>query len=172
MRKRVAAGLATLCLVVSACGSSSPTSDEKGMVATSYTYSPTRAQKPACVKVGKAITLPPGFPRRFPFPRGTYLDKTKPLMFKNQIGIYGYVPSSSFVSTVNFFKNQVPKQGFKRIDFEVDSPNDSEGRYQGYGKIGAWSLRSLPDCKGFMAFSASAEPVSNGPLPTVTPDTQ
>ncbi len=169
MRKRELAGLGVVCLVVSGCGGSSASSNGT-RTATSYTYSPAKAQRPTCVKVGKAITLPSGFPARFPFPRGTYLDKTKPLIFKNQIGIYGYVPSASFVATVNFFKNQVPKQGFKRIDFEVDSPNDSEGRYQGFGKIGAWALRSLPDCKGFMAFSASAEPMSNGALPTVTPD--
>lgn len=123
------------------------------------------------MKVGKAIALPAGFPRQFPFPHGTYLDKTRPLMFKHQIGIYGYVPSPSFATTVNFFKNQVPKQGFKRLDFEVDSPNDSEGRYQGFGKIGAWALRSLPQCTGFMAFSASSEPVGSGALPTNTRDT-
>lgn len=171
MRKRGLAGLAVVCLVVSGCGGSS-TSSSGTATATTYAYSPAGAQKPGCVKVGKAITLPAGFPSRFPFPRGTYLDKTKPLIFKNQIGIYGYVPSQSFVATVNFFKNQVPKQGFKRIDFEVDSPNDSEGRYQGFGKVGAWALRSLPDCKGFMAFSASAEPASNAALPTVTPDNE
>jgi hypothetical protein len=171
MRKNVLAGLGVVCLVVSGCGGSSTTPSGKS-TPTTYTYSPARAQKPTCVKVGKAIALPSGFPRQFPFPPGTYLDSAKPLIFKNQIGIYGYVPSQSFVATVNFFKNQVPKQGFKRIDFEVDSPNDSEGRYRGFGKIGAWALRSLPDCKGFMAFSASAEPVSNGPLPTVTPDNE
>ena len=168
MRKRVVTGLGIVSLVVSGCGSSTQSPVGPGTLSND-TYSPITAQKPACEKVGKAIVLPRTFPRRFPFPKGTYLYGTKPLLFKNQIGIYGYVPSPSFATTVNFFKDQVPKQGFKRIDFEGDSPNDSEGRYEGFGKIGAWALRSLPTCKGFMAFSASSEPISNGPLPTVTP---
>jgi hypothetical protein len=173
MRKWVCAGLAVLCLLISGCGTSS-SSGRQGATSgkTTYTYAAGSAQKPPCVAVRKAIALPAGFPRQFPFPRGTYLYKTKPLIFKHQIGIYGYVPSPSFATTVNFFKNQVPKQGFKRLDFEVDTPNDSEGRYQGFGKIGAWALRALPACKGFMAFSASAEPIGAGPLPTNTPDTK
>lgn len=174
MRKGLCAGLGIVCLLVSACGASGSLVKTKktpgAATVASLAYAPAAAKRPPCAGAGKAIALPKGFPYQFPFPRGTYLNKSKPLMFKHQIGIYGYVPSPSFAVTVNFFKNEVPKQGFKRLDFEVDSPNDSEGRYQGYGKIGAWQLRSLPNCKGFMAFSASAEPVGAGPLPTNTPD--
>lgn len=65
---------------------------------------------------------------------------------------------ASCAATVNLFKRQVPKQGFKLLDFEVDSPNDSEGTDRGYGKIGRWQLRSLPGCPRAMSFAASAEP--------------
>lgn len=165
-------GLGVLCLLISGCGTSgSSGAQSKSSGSGDYRYDLSAARQPSCVKVGKAIALPAGFPRQFPFPHGTYLYKTKPLIFKHQIGIYGYVPSPSFATTVNFFKNQVPKQGFKRLDFEVDTPHDSEGRYQGFGKIGAWALRALPACKGFMDFSASAEPVGAGPLPTNTAKT-
>jgi hypothetical protein len=122
-----------------------------------YLYQPKLARVAPCAHAGKAIALPKAFPARFPFPRGTAINRTKPLL-KGQIGIYGYVPSTGFVATVNFFKREVVRAGFKLVGFEVDSPNDSEGTYRGYGKIGRWQLRSLPGCTKAMAFSASSEP--------------
>lgn len=110
----------------------------------------------ACAHAGKPIALPGTFSILFPFPRGTTILRTKPLL-KGQIGIYGFVPSSGFVSTVNFFKREVVRAGFKLVGFEVDAPNDSEGTYRGHGKIGRWQLRSLPGCVKAMAFSASSE---------------
>jgi hypothetical protein len=123
-----------------------------------YSYGPKQARVVTCAHAGKPIALPAAFPAQFPFPRGTTIDQTKPLL-KGQIGIYGYVPSGGFVSTVNFFKREVVRAGFKLVGFEVDSPNDSEGTYRGHGKIGRWQLRSLPGCSKAMAFSASSEPV-------------
>ncbi|HEX6510608.1 MAG TPA: hypothetical protein VF221_23510 [Chloroflexota bacterium] len=123
-----------------------------------YQYSPSTAKVAACAHAGKAIALPAEFPRAFPFPRGTVIDRTKPLL-KGQIGIYGYVPSAGFASTVTFFRREVPRAGFKLLGFEVDAPNDSEGTYQGRGKIGRWQLRSLPACRAAMSFAASAEAV-------------
>jgi hypothetical protein len=127
--------------------------------ASRYPYVPRQAKVAACAHAGRAIALPAAFPSRFPFPRGTILDHTKPLL-KRQIGVYGYVPSRNFVSTVTFFRREVVRAGFTLIGFEVDSPNDSEGTYRGYGKVGRWQLRSLPGCAAAMAFSASAEPIS------------
>jgi hypothetical protein len=134
--------------LLAGCGSSA---------SNSYRYVPAAAKIPSCAHAGKAIALPSAFPHQFPFPAGTDIDATHPL-FTHQIGIYGFVPSHTFAETVNFFKNQVPKQGFKLVDFEVDSPNDSEGTYQGHGKLGRWQLRSMPSCKGAMIFSVSSEP--------------
>jgi hypothetical protein len=144
MGSRHSALLFTQC--VSAAGSSQ------------YPYMPRQAKVAVCAHAGRAIALPAAFPPQFPFPRGTILDHTKPLL-KRQIGVYGYVPSTNFVATVTFFRREVVRAGFALIGFEVDSPNDSEGTYRGYGKIGRWQLRSLPGCATAMAFSASAEPV-------------
>lgn len=117
---------------------------------------PLRAQERA--RAGKPIRLPAAFPRQFPFLPGTDIDATHPLLTKQQIGIYGYVPSRSFASTVNFYKVQVPRRGFRLVYLEVDSPNDSEGTYQGHGSVGRWQLQSLPGCSRAMRFSVSAEP--------------
>lgn len=134
------------------CGESSSASHPAG-----YTYDPSAAKIAACAHAGKPIALPAAFPRAFPFPHGTDIDATRHLL-KGQIGIYGFVPSTGFADTVNFFKTRVPKAGFKLVSFEVDSPNDSEGTYQGDGKVGRWQLRSLPGCPRAMSFAASAEP--------------
>jgi hypothetical protein len=123
-----------------------------------YPYLPRQANVAACAHAGHAIALPRSFPAQFPFPRGTVINHTKPLL-KGQIGVYGYVPSRTFTSTVTFFRREVVRAGFTLIGFEVDSPNDSEGTYRGYGKVGRWQLRSLPGCASAMAFSASVEPV-------------
>ena len=144
----IAAAIATLLFTQSVSAAGSPR----------YPYLPRQANVAACAHAGHAIALPALFPTRFPFPRGTVINHTKPLL-KGQIGVYGYVPSRTFASTVNFFRREVVRAGFTLIGFEVDSPNDSEGTYRGYGKIGRWQLRSLPGCASAMAFSASAEPV-------------
>ncbi len=122
-----------------------------------YPYVPRQSKVAACAHAGPAIALPAAFPTQFPFPRGTIINHTKPLL-KRQIGIYGFVPSRNFTSTVTFFRREVVRAGFALIGFEVDSPNDSEGTYRGYGKVGRWQLRSLPGCAAAMAFSASSEP--------------
>jgi hypothetical protein len=122
-------------------------------------YNPHKAAVAACAHAGRPIPLPAAFPGQFPFPPGTVLDRTAQLnAAKHQIGIYGFVPSSSFPSTVNFFKRMVVAKGFKRLYFEVDSPHDSEGTYKGFGKVGVWRLEALPGCPKAMNFSASAEP--------------
>lgn len=155
------AALVALALLPAGCGkSTSAPSNAAGNSTPAYTYAPSAAKVPACTKAGKAIPLPKKFPHQFPFPRGTLIESTKPLILKQQIGIYGYVPSKGFAPTVTFFKTQVPKHGFKRLDFEVDEPNDSEGVYRGFGTIGRWKLASIPGCKGAMRFSASAQPIS------------
>lgn len=113
-----------------------------------------------CAHAGKPIPLPASFPKQFPFPPGTVIDRTAKLhAAKGQIGIYGFVPSSSFASTVNFFKTLVVSKGFKRLYFEADSPHDSEGTYKGFGKIGVWRLAAIAGCPKAMNFQASAEPV-------------
>lgn len=141
-----------LVLALVGCGSASPSH------LAGYRYAPNGANVPPCAHAGKPIKLPATFPRRFPFLPGTDIDATHPLLTKQQIGIYGYVPSHGFASTVNFYKDQVPKRGFKLIYFEVDSPNDSEGTYQGHGSVGRWQLQSTPGCPRAMRFSVSAEP--------------
>lgn len=166
MVKRVSPVVVALLLVVTAgCGTSSSSASTRRPLPGSaapgdaFLYSPTAAGIASCAHPGKAIALPSDFPRAFPFPYGTDIDRIgrgAPLL-KGQVGIYGFVPSGSFASTVNFFKAQVPRQGFKRLDFEVDSPNDSEGTYQGHGKIGRWQLRSIPGCPHAMTFAASAQ---------------
>lgn len=146
--------LLAVTLLLAGCGSPAAShSSDSG-----YHYVPADAKVPACAHAGKPIALPSAFPRQFPFPPGTDIDATHPLTSKHQIGIYGYVPSSGFASTVNFFKVQVPKHGFKLVYLEVDSPNDSEGTYQGHGEVGRWQLQSLPGCSGAMRFAVSAEP--------------
>jgi hypothetical protein len=150
--KRAPALALALLLSQAGCGASSP-SHSAG-----YRYEPKSANVPACAHAGKPIQLPATFPRQFPFLPGTDIDATHPLLTKQQIGIYGYVPSSGFASTVNFYKVQVPKRGFKLVYLEVDSPNDSEGTYQGHGSVGRWQLQSLPGCPRAMRFSVSAEP--------------
>jgi len=111
---------------------------------------------PACAHAGKRIAVPRAFPRQFPLPSGTVIDATKHLA-KGQIGIYGFVPSHTFASTVNFFKILVPRHGFKVLNLEADFPHDSEGTYQGYGKVGRWQIRSIAGCPRAMTFAASAE---------------
>ncbi len=147
--------LMVMMLVLAGCGSSATSHSSTS----GYRYVPANAKVPACARAGKPIPLPAAFPRQFPFVIGTDIDATHPLSSKHQIGIYGYVPSSGFAATVNFFKVQVPREGFKLVYLEVDSPNDSEGTYQGHGQVGRWQLQSLPGCPGAMRFAVSAEPV-------------
>lgn len=111
---------------------------------------------PACAHAGKRIAVPHAFPHQFPFPSGTVIDATKHLA-KGQIGIYGFVPSHTFSATVNFFKILVPRHGFKVLNLEADFPHDSEGTYQGYGKVGRWQIRSIAGCPRAMTFAASVE---------------
>ena len=125
----------------------------------SYHYDLRKAAAPSCAHAGKPIPLPAAFPKQFPFPSGTVIDRTARLhAAKGQIGIYRYVQSTSFKSTVNFFKSHVVAKGFKLVYFEVDSPHDSEGTYKGFGKLGVWQLAAIAACPKAMVFSASAEP--------------
>jgi len=138
------------CAVLSGCGGSS---------STSYQYDPTAASIAACAHAGKAIPLPKSFPSAFPFPNGTDITSSGPLpQGVKGVQINGFVPSSGFVDTVLFFKNQVKAAGFKLLDSQADAPNDSEGTYLGHGHSGTWQLRSLPGCKDAMHFAASSEP--------------
>lgn len=123
-----------------------------------YGYQPSQAHIAACAHAGRPIALPGAFPRQFPFPAGTDIDATRPLRFKHQIGIYGFVSSRGFAATVNFFRYQVPKQGFKLLHFEVDAPNDSEGTYQGHGRVGIWQVRKIFGCPQAMTLAVSTEP--------------
>ncbi|MGH2443613.1 MAG: hypothetical protein ACRDFX_10695 [Chloroflexota bacterium] len=148
-------GAAVLAMAVAGCGSTQPA---KSSAPSRYAYQAKQARVAGCAQSGKAIPLPAAFPAQFPMISGTSIDAVRKLG-PGQIGIYGFVPSSAFYGTVNFFKNTVPKVGFKLLDFEVDAPHDSEGAYQGFGSIGRWSLRALPGCAKAMSFSASAEPV-------------
>jgi hypothetical protein len=143
-------------LLVAGCGSGSA-ANPTPVSLTSYHYSPASAGVPACAHSTQAKPLPASFPKAFPFPPGTSINGTAPI--RGMTGITGYVPSKSFATTVNFFKKQVPKAGFKLLDFEVDSPHDSEGTYRGHGKTGRWQLVAIEGCHA-MRFSASAEPSS------------
>lgn len=116
------------------------------------TYSPGLAHVPACAHAGPPIGLPirapQRFPPHFPFPDGTDLVRTAPLLHGvHGVGVYGYIPSASFARTVHFFPRELPKAGFRVLAVEIDSPHDSEGTYQGRGYQGRWALQSIPGCK-------------------------
>lgn len=159
---RVTYGAAAGCLTALAlvgCGISSSNVSGTTATPTSYRYHPAAASVPSCARAGKAISLPLDFPAKFPFPAGTVIVRSgrgRPLL-KGQVGIYGFVPSPTFSETVLFFKNEIERSGFRRLDFEVDTPHDSEGAYSGHGTIGRWALSAIVGCPHAMRFSASAE---------------
>lgn len=150
-------------LVLAGCGGSPSTSPKATALPASLTYDLAAAHVASCAGAGRAIPLPTDFPRQFPFPQGTVIDRVgrgAPLL-KGQVGIYGFVPSPTFNTTVLFFKNEIVPAGFQRIDFEVDEPHDSEGTYRGHGKVGRWALQAIVGCPHVMRFSASAEKLTH-----------
>jgi hypothetical protein len=154
MRGFLRPAAASACVLLSSCGDSSS--------ANSLRYDPKAANVPACTHAGKAIPLPRDFPLQFPFPQGTAINKVGPLPIKGVKGIEidGFVPSTVFKDTVQFFRDEIPKAGFKLLDWQADAPNDSEGTYSGHGHIGGWQLKKLFGCTGAMHFASSSEPPS------------
>lgn len=151
-------------ILLSGCGGSS--SGSPTPASPSLRYDPTVAHVPSCAHPTRAIPLPKGFPTRFPFPRGTVLTKSGPLPLRVKgVGIDGFVPSAGFKQTVTFFPREVRHAGFKVLDYQADAPNDSEGTYRGYGRVGAWRLHRIPGCPGAMVFGASSEPPSRAVKP-------
>jgi len=133
-------------IILAGCGASAGANRPHQSL--SLAYSPARAHVPACTHAGSPIRLPAHFPAQFPVPAGTDLVRAAPLLHGVRgIGVYGYVPSASFVGTVHFFPREVKKAGFSVLALEIDTPNDSEGTYQGHGYQGRWALNSIPGCK-------------------------
>lgn len=131
----------TSSLLLAGCGSSAPSS-------VSQQYVPARAHVPPCTHAARAVRLPAHFPPQFPFPTGTTITRTGPLPHGVLgVGVYGFVPSSTFAGTVHYFPREVAKAGFKVLAVEVDSPHDSEGTYRGHGYAGRWALQSIPGCR-------------------------
>lgn len=125
---------------------------------------PSQGNVAACAHAGKAIALPAKFPAAFPFPAGTVIDHSGSLPHGIKgVGIAGFVPSSSFASTVNYFIRQVARSGFKVLYHEIDAPHDSEGQYRGFGVVGEWQLRALAGCPKAMSIAVSAEPGKQKP---------
>lgn len=160
--------LAAVCLALAGCGSSGASPANTPTAAATLprlqVYDAAAAHLPACAGAGRAVALPAHFPAQFPFPRGTAITSSGPLSFGVKgVGIHGFVPSTSFAVTVNFFKMEVPHTGFKLLHFEVDTPHDSEGTYSGYGRVGVWQLRAIAGCPGAMRFDASSEPPAANP---------
>ena len=154
-------------VAVAGCGSATATTVVKHgqpAPATGQRYVPSQGNIAACAHAGKAIPLPAAFPTAFPFPAGTVIDRSGRLLHGQKgVGVYGFVPSATFASTVNFFKRQVVISGFKVLYFQVDTPHDSEGQYRGFGKVGEWQVRALPGCRRAMSIAVSAEPGSGKP---------
>jgi hypothetical protein len=153
-------------LLVTGCGSSAspPVTPTQPAPPSSLAYVPSQGKVAACAHAAKAIPLPARFPAEFPFPANTIIDRTGALPHGQKgVGIYGFVPSTGFAATVNFFRHQVPRHGFKLLYLEVDSPHDSEGQYRGFGQVGEWQLRALPGCPLAMSLAVSAEPGNQKP---------
>lgn len=155
--------LACLLSALAGCGSggtktSVATPTAPALLSHTYIYSPALARVPACLHAGKARAWPHAFPSAFPVPPGTAITGQR-VPLGGGHAASGYVPSKSFLQTVLFFRREVPRAGFRILDFESDAPHDSEGTYTGFGYIGRWQLKSLlTACKGAMFFQVSAVP--------------
>lgn len=154
--KRIMLSSACLILLVGCGGSSSTAKPTSKPVAASFQYRPAAANVPACAHAGKALAFPKTFPQNFPVPPGTALTGQR-VPIGGGIAATGFVPSTSFKATVQFFPREVKRAGFKMLHLEVDAPHDSEGVYQGHGYVGGWALQAIASCPGAMRIQISAQ---------------
>lgn len=135
---------AVLAAIMSACGGSSSAPSATSFGA-SQGYDVTRARVPACTHAGKAVDRPWDMPGDIPVPVGTSF--TSSTVLHGARVLKGYVPTSSFDTTVAFFRAQLPRAGYATVDQAAEGNDDAEATFRSTTYGGHWKLHRLDNCR-------------------------
>jgi hypothetical protein len=97
------------------------------------------------VEAGPEIDPPAAFPRAFPLPEGTVLDRQR-----RQAGgftvVEGYVPGE-LEQNQDFFTDELPKAGFELGEGDAEE-HEAETDFSGRGVQGHLKIHDIPGCDG------------------------
>ena len=93
----------------------------------------------------KKVTPPAGFPKDFPFPKGTIVYSADD-RGSSGIVITG-VTSTAFAAVLSGLQRDLPKHGYTAKDGETE-PDDAESDWTSASFQGRWAIRKIPQCPG------------------------
>ena len=109
---------------------------------------------PACARAGTPVSLPDAFPRSFPLPEGTVLDR-----MRSESGatvVEGYVPGN-LDGVREFMNDELPNAGYELEGGETEE-HDAETEFRGNGVEGRLKLRDISDCEGAVTLAVAVRP--------------